>query len=220
MSNFLIAKKTYMNDRWMKYTYYDDSEQVRIDYSDGRCELIDYHEGRVVRHECYYPNMRNIYGYICDDADGCCVLSKTYTYDSNGDLILECSSDGSSVEYMYEDGKCVYSEKKNMSSISDICCSKTLYTYDKQHRLIKEQNISNGSWIEYSYDDRGNCMFKKHSSGETIYYIYDQDNNRIREFIEGHDGYIRYLYDDNGNLVEIQTSTGLTLESYEYIEMS
>ena len=72
----------------------------------------------------------------------------------------------------------------------------TTYTYDENHRLIKEETEENV--ITYTYDSNGNLIGKTTREGEFI-YTYDFENRLISVITPTSN--IQYFYDGEGNRI-------------------
>lgn len=103
----------------------------------------------------------------------------TYTYDENGNVLTENADDSYVVSYVYDDAGNILSKKKEFLGYTSV-----------------------ETW-EYSYDNNGNKVFRKHTDEEgkikEATYKYDTAGNLLEErdaLIGNRD----YEFDKNGNL--------------------
>ena len=87
--------------------------------------------------------------------------------------------------------------------------------YDDKGNIVHRK--LNGEEIWYKYDEKNNCIYKKHSDGKEIWYKYDEKNRCIYE--KHSDGKeIWYKYDEKNNCIYKKHSDGKeSWKEYDYI---
>ena len=86
---------------------------------------------------------------------------------------------------------------------------KEIRLYHKNGKVsIRYLDISDGDWIESTYDDNGNRLSYKNSEGYWDECTYDDNSNELT--YKSSRGYWReYTYDDNGNELTFKSSEGV-----------
>ena len=170
-------------------------------------------------------------------SDGSLISSYSYTLDAAGNRTrVEEEPSGRVVDYVYDSTDRLLSESITEPGKEDRITSysydkvgnrlsktengfTTTYVYDKNNRLIKEDDII------YRYDDNGNLIGKE-SAEEQIVYAYDYDNHltRVETSRYGATIVVEYEYDANGNRVKkiidgTITTSYLVDENREYAQV-
>ncbi|GEM_PF-2772228 len=148
---------------------------------------------------------------------------KTFTYDSNGNLVRRITPDGYVIEYKYDannrltnifypDGTEVsytFDENGNRLSMTDTTGT-TYYGYDEFNRLAAVQAPDIVPTF-YQYDNANNLTRITYPNQETIDYTYDGDN-RLKD-VKDKTGTTIYSYDTNsGNFIKQTLPNGVTME--------
>ena len=122
------------------------------------------------------------------------------TFDSNGRVIREETSDGSWTTWEYDsNGNKVREENSNGYWVT--------WEYDSNGNLIRTE-YSTDYWVTYEYDSNGRVIRFETSNGYWKTNEYDSNGNIIRE--ESYTGYWRtWEYDSNGKLIREENSNGL-----------
>ena len=142
-------------------------------------------------------------------------LSRTYEL-----LALESGEQKANYQYFYNyvDGQLAeyyYIQYKDMGVWTDPM-QHTVYTYDEQGKLIREENLYTARVKDYVYDEQGRLYSikdSKHTADThkvyslTVYSQYDENNNPVR--VDFNDSlyvsssyYTLYAYDQKGNNIE------------------
>jgi YD repeat-containing protein len=88
-------------------------------------------------------------------------------------------------------------------------------TFDDQGNMIQYEDIESGQVFEYTYDEHGNKLTCKNSSGFTEEFVYDEHGNIVVKDSCGL--HTQYTYDDHGNKLTLVDSNGYS-EEYTYDE--
>lgn len=113
------------------------------------------------------------------DGDGSYILSRSWEYDSQGNLIKEIDALGHTINYVYDKFKNLISKSGPLPK------NTTTYTYDFCNRLVKEE-ISNGEGLSVSRN-----------------FYYDKASQKIGE-TDHFGNRTDYTYDDLGRLVKTE----------------
>lgn len=128
--------------------------------------------GRVLTEENYYSGLPTVH--------------TEYIYNADGQVDTETFSDGQdnsgTVVYTYgTDG-----QMKEKLLIQDKMVDHTVYTYDSQGKLLKEEQVvkvlekvTSTRTVEYTYDDRGNKLSIVNSTGLKQLWTYDEDGKLL-----------------------------------------
>jgi hypothetical protein len=81
---------------------------------------------------------------------------------------------------------------------------------DKNGKEIYSET-SNGSWIKYEYDDKGNVIRYENSNGTWFKSEYDDQGNEIY-FEESNGNWIKWEHDDKGNVIYSENSDGVIID--------
>jgi len=86
---------------------------------------------------------------------------------------------------------------------------KEIRLYHKNGKMsIRYLEVSNGDWMEYTYDDNGNRLTYKNSKVYWLESTYDDNGNKLT--YKDSSGYWREsTYDDNGNELTYKNSRGV-----------
>ena len=148
---------------------------------------------------------------------------KTYTYDSNGNLVRRITPDGYVIEYKYDvnnrlanifypegtEVEYTYDENGNRLSMTD-ATGTTYYAYDEFNRLAAVQ-ASDVVPTYYQYDNANNLTEIIYPTQEAMDYTYDADN-RLK-VVKDNTGTTTYNYDTNsGNLIKQTLPNGVTTD--------
>ena len=134
----------------------------------------------------------------------------TYTYDKNGNVITEKTTDIETkqvwtTQYTYNKNNLVLTIK---STEPDGSVSRNVtYTYDANGRLTTFGDYDNENYHDYTYDDKGNLLSDTSFVGGKVYtkdlYTYTAGGNVFTHITQNADGKkdheITYNYDKNGN---------------------
>ena len=121
------------------------------------------------------------------------------TFDSNGRVIREETSDGSWTTWEYDSNGRVIREETSDGSW-------TTWEYDSNGNKVREEN-SNGYWVTWEYDSNGNLIRTEYSTDYWVTYEYDSNGRVIR--FETSNGYWKTNeYDSNGNIIREESYTG------------
>lgn len=82
------------------------------------------------------------------------------------------------------------------------------FTYDDKGNELTCKN-SNGFWYESTYDDKGNELTFKNSNGYWWELTYDDNGNELT-FKNSNGYWCEYTYDDQGNELTYKSSTGMS----------
>ncbi len=145
----------------------------------------------------------------------------TYTYDENGRLIKEESA-SKVYTYTYNDQNLLVSSHLELLGSNPMYAYRDyVYEYDEFNNLIKtttiqDNGISYSTISSYTYDEDGNKLNKKDSSGNIIEtYTYDNQGHMIGT----HTSTTDYTYDTDGNLIRYDMDDGSTsTTTYTYDE--
>ncbi len=129
----------------------------------------------------------------------------TYTYDANGRLLEERTTDAQGGEtlfvYKYDaNGTLIYESFDSSTNFMDGTPEHYVYTYDSQGRLLtgKTESYYTGmTFDEYTYDAAGNIL--TYHTGNDLYQYYYQ-----------------YTYDAKGNMIVEDLDNGRIVYNYEY----
>lgn len=191
--NDLLVEVKFSNGDFYKYEY--DSQGNKIHY---------------INHNDYeawykYDENRNFIGYT--DSDG---AEEVYVFNENNQKIYEKDEYGDEYFYQYDnEGNCVEEQASDYVKIS---------TYNEKNQLINsryEYENSRINEVSYSYDEKGNLIYKAYTSSENgmetkkseIFYLYDKYNNIVKEDTDDYSYEFSYDYDKAGRI----------LRTYSYI---
>ena len=121
------------------------------------------------------------------DANG---VTTSYTYDSNGNVIREDTTDGTySINKTY-----TYDSRNNKTSETDYNGNTTTYEYDSKNNLIKVIDAK-GNTIEQSYDASNRLIRKKDKNGNIESYRYTGSTDKPTEIEDSRGNITRFTYD-------------------------
>ena len=185
-----ITKITYPSQDQVDYSYDLDGRLTSVTASSGTTSYEYDNTTNNIKKKTLPNGVYTDYSYdlakrvtdvVNKKSDSSIISSYHYTYDANNNVTQEIEATDSGIM------------TKN-------------YTYDKLNRL-KRTDYSDGTFVEYTYDDMGNRLTKT-TEAETINYEYDFDNR----LLSAEDTY--FFYDKSGNLVK-KISPQKT-EEYQY----
>lgn len=172
------------------YVYNPASYLIRTEFPNGTVERRDY-------------DRRNRLIYLeTKDVNGTVISSFRYTLDATGNRTAVEEQDGRRVEYDYDDLyrltketifepgattpsrtiEYAYDKVGNRLSRVDSGDGATIYTYDKNDRLLTEDK--NGVETTYTYDNNGNTLSMTKGT-ETVTYDWDLENRLIASDTDG-----------------------------------
>lgn len=113
----------------------------------------------------------------------------SYSYDSSGRLWKIIKADGKVLEHHYD----------ALGRLKELSCTKdfrSIYTYDKNDRLINVEDIQNNQSFNTTldYDARGNLVSETLGNGHTLSYTYDA-LKRLLSFRLFDGSHVNYFYD-------------------------
>ena len=172
------------------YTYNAASYLIQTDFPNGTLERREYD-----------PLNRLVY-LESKDSNGDVISSFRYTLDETGNRTAVEEQDGRRVEYEYdalyrlikevifEPGateasrkiEYIYDEVGNRLSRIDSADGTTIYTYDKNDRLLTEDK--DGVETTYTYDNNGNTLSQT-TEADTITYDWDVENRLVASDTDG-----------------------------------
>ena len=86
---------------------------------------------------------------------------------------------------------------------------KEIRLYHKNGKVsIRYVDISDGDWLEYTYDDNGNKLTYKNSSDSWDEYTYDDNGNELT-YKSSRGDWRESTYDDNGKQLTFKSSEGI-----------
>ena len=96
----------------------------------------------------------------------------------------------------------------NGETVSRWVIESSVFEYDEQGNIIHFKMSSGFEyWYEYEYDAKGNKIHSKYSSGNEGWHEYDADGNMIHsKYSNGYEEW--YEYDANGNMIHYKDSDG------------
>lgn len=120
-------------------------------------------------------------------------IKNEYEYDSNGNLVTYVNNSNNTLlktEYQYNEDNKISKKDTYMEYSGEFKpYGSSVYTYDSKSNLIKKE--SDGSLIEYTYDDKNNPL------SETFYYKWTSEEEAVLDLYYE----ISYEYDTNNHLV-------------------
>lgn len=219
------AKESDANDTaTVEYQYDDLGRNIRIDETGGNGNIVKQYTydlannrktfalsvgGSQAQSMFYdYDNQNRLYT-VSENS----VLKATYTYDINGNRDTLIYSNGSGVEYDYNDANWV-------TGITNKTGATVLSTYNYDYyadgnELTKTDDI--GKVTTYEYDDAGRLTSERDTTGAAVSYDYDRFSNRVEMEVTGSESYtVNYSYDDNNRLENETKTTASATETTTY----
>ena len=176
-----------------KYTYDSEGKCIARGHDSGLSATLEYDKN---------GNLIKITNTTTTTSEPIVSISD-YTYDSNGNRILETDQFGWK--------KYTYNEQGNVKSwtnSNEVTCE---YTYDENNRLVME-SYSHGMWTKYEYNGNGQLIQETTDNNSKIVYTYDDNNNLKTE--TGYDEKntetfkATYEYNSDGNLIFVSSTNG------------
>ena len=172
------------------YTYNAASYLIQTDFPNGTVERREYDE------------LNRLIYLETKDSNGTVISSFRYTLDETGNRTAVEEQDGRRVEYKYDDlyrliketifeaGESeasrkieyTYDDVGNRLSRVDSGDGTTIYTYDRNDRLLTEDK--DGIGTSYIYDNNGNTISKT-TGTETVTYDWDVENRLLASDTDG-----------------------------------
>ncbi|SHF14153.1 RHS repeat-associated core domain-containing protein [Seinonella peptonophila] len=226
-----LTKETDLdNNQITSYTYDADNKIKTVNEGNNNTAEYQYDQnGNVIQRKHVAGSANIINGFTFDNINQLIKITENnlvrarFTYDETERLASRRNGDKTTSLYRYngagdllqvvnyiETGEIIdsfsytYNQKGNITSVTSNIGT-TIYDYDQLEQLTKETR-PNGDTIEYTYDEVGNRLTKKVTTGgtsTTTTYTYN-DVNELTSV-----GGTTYTHDLNGNL----TSDG----SYSYV---
>ena len=136
------------------------------------------------------------------------VVTKTYTYDENGNVIEVTDALGNSTKAQYTLSNQIFIEKDPVAQENHYSFSKK-YAYDALGRVVKETDSAKYDTV-YNYDDlqstvkQINAVTQPDGTQQTIqtYSKYDLNKNLIESYVNDPSRKFTYSYNERGQLVE------------------
>ena len=193
------------------YTYYtyDDNNYVLVSAA-----LKEDYDGEI-------PNIYN--------PDLTCFDKTEYTYDSNGRVVEENSSDGYAYKYEYDTSGNVTKETSVITENSKTTTTVTSYTYDTLGNVLTTACESDTA--SYVYDNAGRTLLAKEGDsvtrtlyddlGRVVQEISAEDYDSTKDGLPAENTYSdptagqTYVYAENGNLASETNRLGVTT-NYQY----
>ena len=193
------------------YTYYtyDDNNNVLVSAA-----LKEDYDGEI-------PNIYN--------PDLTCFDKTEYTYDSNGRVVEENSSDGYAYKYEYDTSGNVTKETSVITENSKTTTTVTSYTYDTLGNVLTTACESDTA--SYVYDNAGRTLLAKEGDsvtrtlyddlGRVVQEISAEDYDSTKDGLPAENTYSdptagqTYVYAENGNLASETNRLGVTT-NYQY----
>ena len=153
----------------------------------------------------------------------------TYTYDEDGRTRSVEHSDGTRMEYLWDDNgretSCEITQPDGTVSVEQ-----TAYVYDEKGNILRQSFYTDGELnlnLEYTYDDQGRqirCV-RTDSGGTSVWeYRYDDEVHLFTTVYP--DGRTRFEYsDENGNVIRVEhydedgSLTGQTTNTYRVMDV-
>ncbi|MDA8235193.1 MAG: SBBP repeat-containing protein [Clostridia bacterium] len=149
------------------------------------------------------------------------IITNTYTYDSDGNLISDANAKGNTTRFSYDNRgnilsqtdaaglttKFIYDLKDNLLTVENAAYKKIINTYDNNNNLISSTDQL-GNKTEFSYDNNG-LLLEKISPrlGKTTYtYVYGQ----VYSVKDSAGNIMTYGYDTAGRQINITDGIGKT----------
>ena len=193
------------------YTYYtyDDNNYILVSAA-----LKEDYDGEI-------PNIYN--------PDLTCFDKTEYTYDSNGRVVEENSSDGYAYKYEYDTSGNVTKETSVITENSKTTTTVTSYTYDTLGNVLTTACESDTA--SYVYDNAGRTLLAKEGDsvtrtlyddlGRVVQEISVEDYDSTKDGLPAENTYSdptagqTYVYAENGNLASETNRLGVTT-NYQY----
>lgn len=176
-----------------KYTYDSEGKCIARGHDGGLSATLEYDKN---------GNLIKITNTTTTTSEPIVSISN-YTYDSNGNRILETDEFGWT--------KYTYNEQGNVKSWTNNNAVTCEYIYDENNRLVME-SYSHGPWTKYEYNGNGQLIQETTANNSKIVYTYDDNNNLKTEI--GYDENntetfkATYEYNSDGNLIFVSSTSG------------
>ena len=136
------------------------------------------------------------------------VVTKTYTYDENGNVIEVTDALGNSTKAQYTLSNQIFIEKDPVAQENHYSFSKK-YAYDALGRVVKETDSAKYDTV-YNYDDlqstvtQINAVTQPDGTQQTIqtFSKYDLNKNLIESYVNDPSRKFTYSYNERGQIVE------------------
>ncbi len=187
---------------------------------DDQLNLIEYFDkaGELNSSQKFIWRKGNLIAKVMMDGDGNPIFSKTFEYDSYGNITNEALYGNFTGERCH-----TYTLKDNGALIGAEYFGKR-YVYDKENHLLILEKENNGIFHEYQYLDGTDLPILKrtYNKKETLLtstYEYDSDHLLIRETIDDGTIYLEKRYERDPNTAQIiAIEDGLTRVEYAYTQ--
>jgi RHS repeat-associated protein len=238
----------YPDGKTVTYTYDAANRMKTVTDWAGRETSYDYDAaGRLIKTTSpdgsvlikSYDAANRVIGMNDVDANGNIINNYEFTYDADGHILTESSSNNQTTTILtYDvngrlisrqdqdaDGNVTANYNYTLDSAGNITSSGSMaMTYDTQNRLTTYNNqditydadgnmtggILNGAAANFTYDSKNRLTW----AGNT-YYAYDADNNRISSTVNGQT--FRYVSDTQGSLSRLLSLTDSSGNSTYYV---
>ncbi len=190
---------------------YDQEGRImkeKVHYLDGSFDTIEYHyndeglltekttvndEGESEGKEIYTYKKGKPETHEITDGENNLLLSETFGYDDQGNLILHIRNDEESGEYVKM--KAYFGDQGNkvreeLYDIEENLVEATAFETDGQGRVIRtvEESGRNRRIKHFSYDDKGNGLGYEETSGSgdklvVVEHHFDQENNPLSSLV-------------------------------------
>ena len=198
-------KFDYIENKLVKI-YLDSGEYISFEYDSDRkiCKVSD-HSGREVNYfynqygylVSFIGTTKTQYQYEYDSQNRVCGIIRPdekyhvkNEYDSNNRVVCQYFPDGGVERFEYNGNQVMYIQTDG---------SKTIYTHDKQYRIV---SIEDEAGIRrFSYTSKGQLRSETDRNGNTIRYSYDKAGNLI-SFMDPYLVKVKYQYDTFGRMIK------------------
>lgn len=171
-----------------------------------------------------YDSKDNLIRFQSVDPAGSQQYAYVYTYDQDGNRISLHEYDEDNILESYY--QVAYDEFGNRTQFvqydqegQETC--RVIMTYDSENRLLKSE-WSYGSYLYYTYDEKGNLLYEDGSGGTRPYravFTCDSQGNLLeqnKKFADGDSERKVCTYDERGNLLTSKTTRSTTQKETYY----
>ena len=132
--------------------------------------------------------------------------TKTYTYDTFGNVATETREDGKTASY-------TYNEQNKLTSATGYNGATVTYSYDGNGNMVTSTK-PDGTAITYTYDDKHRMVSQTDGRGVTTTYSYDGPN--MTGYVDGNGAAWGFTYDAMNRAVTMTDPLGnVTSNSYD-----